>query len=294
MNFLQQVYKGKTDWWRGLIILVFSLPPFLIKYIKGIVSDVFSPLLPKTNNMGLVLTFSPYIFLLIIFTFLFGILHKRPVLTLITSRKKFDWVRLLFSFSTWGVLAIFMMIISVYMDAENYIWNFKIGSFIQLLAVCLTLMTVQIFFSEVLIRAYSLQFFSYLFKKPWVALLITVSVATYLMHLTNKNLLNLVGSFIIIYYIITNLLLGFIVILDDGLEITLGMRMANNLVYLLFVNSRVYSFQRDAVLVNNEGSSVFTVVYCSLLFYPLYFYFLARVYKWGNWKQKFLNKVEKV
>lgn len=294
MNFLQQIYKGETAWWKWLIILAIFLPPLWVVYLRKIIGEVVSPLLSKSKNTSLVIAFLPYIALLIVFVFLFKAFHKRKLMTLITYRKKFDWVRFLFSFTSWGVISILMMIIAVYIDAENYIWNFNAISFIELLAICLTLMAVQVFFSEILIRAYTLQFFTYLFKKPWISLLFVVILSTVLMHLTNRNLLNLVGGEIFIYYLLTNFLLALIVVLDDGLEISLGMRMANNLIYLLFTSSRIYSFQRDSVMVNESGSGIFVVVYTSVLFYPLYFYFLKRLYKWSNWRDKLFKKVEKI
>lgn len=290
MNYLQQAYKGRTTWWRWLIILLVFLHPYVRKLVATYLIAPLSLILPNSKNIALGLNFAVYIVLLAFFIVLFKLLHKRDFFTLISVRKKFDWIRFTLSFSSWGLVTIFMMTVPVFFDYGNFTWNFKLIPFIELLIVCLIIMPFDILFKEVLYRGYLLQYVTFLFKKPWLSLLIITLVYAFIMHIANEKLFTLVGGGIIVYYLLINFLLGAIIILDDGIEVVIGMKMANNLIYILFTTSKVYDVQRDSVLVSESGGSVINIVYLSLLFYPLYFLFLKRVYKWNNWKEKIFGK----
>lgn len=294
MSFLQQTYKGKTDWWRWLIVLILFFTPFLANFFKIVFIKPLSTILPKSKNTDFALALFVSVFLLLIFIILFKFIHKRSFLTLITSRNKFDWFRFLFSFASWGVITMIALIISVYFEPKDYVWNFKLLPFIVLLLISILLIPIQVFFTEVLIRGYLFQTVTYFFKRPWLSLLVTILVTVCLTHSANKSMLNIVGFEIIIYYFVVNLTLGIIVVLDNGLEMSLGVKMVNNLIFTLFTTSKINSIQTDSVLYNKTGSILFLIVYSSIFIgFPLYFYFLKRIYKWPDWRVKLFNKVEK-
>lgn len=289
MSFLQQAYKGKADWWRWLIILAVFVTPFFKSFLK---TNVVKPLLPKPflpsdKNIYIALSLLMYIVLLGVFYLFFKILHKRSFKTLITNRKKFDWLRFGLSFTTWGVFIMILFSLSVFYSPEKFEWNFRLIPFLKYFAICVFLMPAQVFFKATLMRGYLLQAFTYFFKKPWIALLITVAIYSYFMYIGNTGMVKMVGYEILIHYIATALLICFIIIIDDGIEIVLGMTLVNNLISSLFVTSKNLAFQPDSILIKDGSINVFILVYATVFIaYPLYFFLLNKIYKWKNWKQK--------
>lgn len=295
MNFLQQTYKGKTDWWRWLIILAVFFTPFLSDffktyYVKLVLPTTFKP---ENKNLYIIINSSLYIILLFVFILLFRLIHKRSFLSLITARKKFDWLKLWFSFGTWGTLILLMFLSSLLYAPDSFDWNFKLIPFVKYFFICVLLIPFQILFQTALMRGYLLQGVGFVFRKPWVSLLITSSVYCFFMYIQNKEITNLVGNEIFIHYIGLTFLIVLITILDDGLEIALGMTFANNLVASLLITNR--SFHLDSILVNNGEINTFILVYVTVfLLCPLYFILLKKIYKWSDWKEKLFNEVEKI
>lgn len=295
MNFLRQTYRGKYDWWRWLIILTIFFTPFLSDLLKKYCLKLLLPVpfKPEYKSLYIILNFSVYIILLIVFVLLFKLLHKRKFLSLITARKKIDWVRFWFSFGTWGMLMILMFLSTVLYEPNAFEWNFKPVPFVKYLLISLILMPFQILFHTVLMRGYLLQASIFMFKKPWIALIVTAGVYCFFMYMQNERMTNLVGNEVIIHYTSLAFLIVLIVILDDGLEIVLGMTFANNLIASVFVTDR--SMGLDSVLVNDGEANAFIMVYVTaFLLCPFYFLFLKKMYKWDNWRQKLTTKQEKV
>lgn len=172
--------------------------------------------------------------------------------------------------------------------------SIKIFSFLKLLIICLLLVPVRAFFEDVLFKGYFLQSLICYVKFPWVAILINVLVTTILMHIINSYLFDLVGFQIFVYYFVVNLLSCIIVVLDDGLEIILGMKIGNNLSLLLFTSLEIYSDYDKTMLASKTISAVILVTYLSVYIgFPLYYLFLKKTYGWGNWKEKLFVMVKK-
>ncbi|MGY0425488.1 MAG: CPBP family glutamic-type intramembrane protease [Polaribacter sp.] len=173
MNFIQQAYKGKNEWyhWVITIILVFfgwqvlGAIPLLITAFKY--STDFAEFIEagKTNFMGLGIDSNLFLTLMILMFFIglvflyIGVkyIHKRRFTSLITSRKKVDWKRTLFSFCVWGIIAVVITLIGIFLTPENYVWNFKPVPFTILLAVSFLFLPFQTSFEELLFRGYFMQ-----------------------------------------------------------------------------------------------------------------------------------------
>lgn len=292
MNFLQQVYKGKRSWWRWLIILLLFTTPFLKKTLRAEVLKPLLAILPKDKNIYIALSLCMYIILLALFFLMFKVLHKRSFKTLITSRKKFDWLRFGLSFGTWGVISMVVFSTGVLVNPENYSWNFQLIPFLKLFTICVLLMPLQVLFKEVLVRGYILQGFNCFIKRPWVSILVSTLFYAFILYGTNKAMVSVKGAIMIADYLIAGFILGLIVVLDDGLEIVIGTILVNNLIVTLFITSKNYSFQPDSVLIRETETNVFITIITTIISFSLYFYLLTKVYDWKNWREKLLNKVE--
>lgn len=293
MNFLQQVHKGQNHWWRWLLIIALFLLPYLKNFLKSIFDLPLFQLIIKSENALFVSELFVYLPLLLIFYLTFIIIHKRSFLSIITFRKCFDWNRFFFSFAVWGMLTMFILVFSVYFQYEDYVWNFQLRTFLEVLIIASILIPLQTIFTDALIKGYLLQGVAYFTKYSWVSVLLIISLCVFLTHLANEKLLDVIGFQIVLYYIVANTFLVLVTVVDNGQEISLGVKIVNNLIFSVFMTSEANSLRAESVLLNQADSAIFTLMYFSTYAgFPLYFIFLKKMYKWANWKEIFFNKVE--
>lgn len=294
MIFLQQIYKGKTDWWRWLIILIVFATPFFKNFLtESFLKQLLpSPFLPENKNTYIAIKLGVYAVLICAFYVAFKVLHQRDFKTLITSRNKIRWMRFGMGFATWGVFTMVLFSLSVFSTPQAFEWNFRLIPFLKYFFICIALIPFKAFFKPLLLRGYLLQLSTYFFKKPLIGLLVSIVFYTYYMYMGNSEFIKAVGYEILIYYVATAFFIGLIIILDQGMEIVLGMTLVSNLISALFVTSKSFQLQPDSILIKNEGINVFILVYVTVfLAYPMYLILLKKVYKWDDWKQKLYDKI---
>jgi len=201
MNFIQQAFTGKNDWWRYLlsILLIFLgwqlvgiIPLAVVAILHS--SDIHTFQQAAADNfMNLGINANLYLFSMIMM-FAIGLLfvywvitkiHKRSFTSALTSRKKLDWKRIFFAFGIWLLASLLLFGIDYFMAPENFEWNFKFVPFILLVLISLFFLPLQTSFEEVLFRGYLMQSLGYSVTK-------NKSVLRYL--------LLLIGLFCIILY----------------------------------------------------------------------------------------------
>ena len=122
MNYIEQAYKGKNEWyhWLFTIVIVFfgwqllgALPLTMAGWAKSNNAIQFAEF-TKDNFMTAGLD-KNFLLFLILFMFLVGLIflfigvkyiHQRSFTSLITSRTKVDWKRFFYGFFIWGILAV--------------------------------------------------------------------------------------------------------------------------------------------------------------------------------------------
>jgi membrane protease YdiL (CAAX protease family) len=179
--------------------------------------DLFSKLPSNPTLFLILLPFAvvlPFIYLVV------TRLHQRSFLSLITSRDRVDYKKILFSFFLWGTVSALMVIFDYMMSPEDYVWNFKPLTFLILLFISVVMIPLQTSMEELIFRGYLMQGFGVLFKNRWMPLLIT-SILFGLLHIWNPEIDKL-GIHLIWYYIGTGLFLGVITLMDEGIELALG------------------------------------------------------------------------
>ncbi|MFA5298173.1 MAG: CPBP family intramembrane glutamic endopeptidase [Lutibacter sp.] len=308
MKFIQQAYKGNNDWvaYAKTILLVFVgwqiiglVPLFGIGYYYSDSMETFkSSIATVFTSLGIN---SNLYLILIICTFLGGLaslfigvkfIHKRKILTVLTSRERLDWNRIFFAFSIWFAVGIFMFLLDYFMAPEDYVWNFKPTSFFILVIISFLFLPIQTSMEEVLFRGYLMQGFGTWFKKSFVALILT-SVIFGLLHGSNPEVAKL-GWAIMIYYIGTGLLLGILTLMDEGLELSLGFHSANNILAAILVTSNWAAFQTEALFIDvSEPSVGFEMFVPVFVLYPMILLIFSKKYGWTNWKEKLLGHVFK-
>lgn len=145
MNYIQQGFTGKNEWyhWVLTIILVFvgwqiiGVVPLIIS--AAVYSENITEFLNAAadNFMTLGMNKNLFLFLMLImfavglFFLIIAIkyIHKRTVTSIVTSRKNIDWKRFWFGFLSWGTIVVLLSIIGVLLAPENYTYNFNAKPF---------------------------------------------------------------------------------------------------------------------------------------------------------------------
>ena len=308
MNFIQQAYKGKNEWYHWLFatLLVFFgwqilgvLPLIMAVAIKSKSASEFTAF-AQENFMTAGLDKNLLLFLML-FMFFIGFIflgiaikyiHNRSITSLITSRDKIDWKRFFYGFFVWGILAVVMTYISILLAPENFTWNFNAVPFFILVAISVVFIPFQTSFEELLFRGYFMQGIGILVKNRWVPLLVT-SLVFGILHGTNPEVAKL-GQSIMIFYIGTGLFFGIVTLMDEGTEIALGLHAINNITAAFFVTTDWTVFQTDALYIDTSEPSVTWEMFLPVfILYPLMLFLFSKKYGWTNWKEKLTGKIIK-
>lgn len=308
MNYIQQVYKGKNKWYLYLLsvfVILFGwqilgvIPLLIVAVIYSSDINEFKAAL-STNFSSLEIDKNLYLFL-ILFTFFVGLLallfsvkkiHKRSILSLVTSRKKIDWSRYGFAFLL--LLSVLALLIGIELitKPENFIFNFKPIPFFTLLLVSLVMLPIQTACEELIFRGYFMQALGALVKNRWFPLVVT-SVLFGLLHGLNPEVEKM-GSIVMIFYIGTGLFFGITTLMDEGTEIALGLHAANNVASALFITTDWSALQTDAMYIDTSEPDISWLMFMPVfVLYPILLIILSKKYKWTGWRNKLLGAVEK-
>ena len=307
MNYIQQAYKGKKEWyhWMLTLFVVFvgwqfvGVIPLLV--VASMHSASMSELVNsvKDNFMTLGIDNNLFLFLMILM-FIFGLIslfvsvkfiHKRNFTALVTSRESIDWKRFWFGFILWGIIATVVIIFGIFISPENYIWNFEPVPFFTLLAVSFLFLPFQTSFEELLFRGYFMQGIGIIARNRWFPLIVT-SVCFGLLHAANPEVQKL-GSISMVFYVGTGLFYGMTTLMDEGTELSLGLHAVNNIIAAIFVTTNWTVFQTDALYVDTSEPSVgWEMFFPVFVLYPLMLFIFSRKYGWKNWIEKLSGKIE--
>ncbi|MGA9639211.1 lysostaphin resistance A-like protein [Flavobacterium sp.] len=224
---------------------------------------------------------------------LFGIfyiirkVHHQTVLSVTTTRKSVDWNRVFFSFLIWASFTILSIVVTYYLNPEDFEVNFNLGPFLILVVIGTVLIPFQTTVEEYVFRGYLMQGFANLSKNKWFPLMMT-SLIFGMMHLANPEVVKM-GNIIFVYYIGTGLFLGIITLMDEGMELALGFHAANNLISAILVTSDWSAFQTHSILKDvSEPMAGFDIIIPVFVIYPILLFIFNRKYHWTNWKQKLI------
>ena len=241
-------------------------------------------------NMTLFLTLLSFAIGLLALVLWVKYVHKQPMLSLTTSRKKVDWGRVFFGFGLIAVTTIVFTLLDYYNRPEDYVMQFDLVPFLILLLISLVMLPLQTSFEEYLFRGYLMQGIGTWSRNRWLPLILT-SVVFGLLHGLNPEVEKL-GYIIMVFYIGTGLLLGIMTLMDEGMELALGFHAGNNMVAALLVTADWTAFQTPSILKDiSEPTAGVDVLMPVLVVYPIFLGIMAWRYKWSDWKEKLTGKV---
>lgn len=265
--FLEKVYDGKNQWYFYVfsLLIIFtatqigSLP--LAGYLlwknqqlprNGNISAATS------TNAGLALTLLGFAAGFFAIFFCVRYIHRKKSLSILTSRRKLDWSRILYAAAVWGILSLFTLLLPILLSPDqDIVFQFEPIPFFTLVAISLLLFPFQTSFEELLFRGYLMQWSALLFKYRWIAILLT-GVLFGLLHGANPEV-EAFGLWIALpQYILMGLILGFVAVKDDGTELSLGLHASNNILAALTVTSDSSTLQTHALFKNLHPTASWT------------------------------------
>ena len=300
MMFLwDKSYKLKNFWYYILgsfILILFStigqLPmiPFLPSELPSPDADPMDIFKTIPSNLRLFLLLLSFAFVLPGIWLVVKKLHDLPIMSILSSRKKIDLERVLYSFMLWGTVVSAFVFLEYSLNPENYVFNFKVKEFLILAVIAILFIPIQTSVEEIVFRGYLMQGFGNWLNSRFMALFLTSFVFGSL-HLANPEITALGYEFVILY-ITVGFVLGIMTLMDDGLELALGFHAANNLIAALLVTADWTVFQTESILIDiSEPSLGITDWITPFIVFPILLAVFARKYSWTNWKEKLFSKV---
>ena len=292
-------YRLKSFWYYILgsfILILFStigqLPmiPFLPSELPSPDSDPMDIFKTIPSNLRLFLLLLSFAFVLPGIWLVVKKLHDLPIMSVLSSRKKIDLERVLYSFMIWGTVVSAFVFLEYSLNPENYVFNFKVKEFLILAVIAILFIPIQTSVEEIVFRGYLMQGFGHWLNSRFMALFLTSTVFGSL-HLANPEITALGYEFVILY-ITVGFVLGIMTLMDDGLELALGFHAANNLIAALLLTADWTVFQTESILIDISEPSIGIIDWISpFIVFPILLALFARKYSWTNWKEKLFSKV---
>ncbi|MEK7255434.1 MAG: type II CAAX endopeptidase family protein [Bacteroidota bacterium] len=246
--------------------------------------------IPIKQNLLIFLMLMPFVFGLAALWLSVTAIHRRPFKTLITPVSRLNWQKIFFAFALWFVMSAITELIFYAIEPANYHLQFQPEKFFVLMLISLIILPLQTSFEELMFRGYLLQGISLIAPFRWIPLLLT-SVAFGLLHIWNPEVAAFGTEITMAYYIGTGLFLGFLTLMDDSLELALGIHAATNIYSALFVTFDDSALQ-TAALFRTESIEMTWMLPAFLVGAAIFTYVVAKKYGWQDWS-KWHGKIER-
>ena len=296
--FIQQSNLGNTRWWKFLVVLIGlilsilylgQLPLWFFLSRNEIADSVIDKFLQTNDfstlgideNLALLLQLWPFVIGFFYLLFLYPLVHEKPTIKMITSRISMDWGRVFYAFLLWLGLTCSVELLVYFYTPDNYTYQLDWARFLPLLLIAFVLLPIQTSFEELLFRGYLLQGFSLVSAYRWIPILLT-SVLFGMMHTFNPEVQQFGFAIMMPYYIGIGLLLAVCTVMDEGIEIALGVHAATNIYNAILVSFSGSALQTPSIF-RVEELDLPLVMTLSLFTALVFLYLVARKYHWKDW-----------
>ncbi len=293
---LERSLDGQNQWWKYLLVLLLgflvgqllgSIPlvaVFVIVAIKNGGVDVDPANMMNfeawgiDSNLGLFLMVIPFIVSLFFIILLVKAFHQRTYNEVINGRSKIRWKRMFGAFAVWAVLSTVLFVLDLLIDPDNFKLQFELASFLPLVFVCFLFIPLQAATEEFVFRGYLAQGFAGWTKNRIVAILVP-SVFFALLHYANPEVKEFGFWLTMPQYFLFGVFFALISVLDDGIEIAIGLHAANNVFSGILVTHKSSVLQTSALYEQLEMDPmrdfIALFIICALVLIAF-----ARYYKW--------------
>ena len=282
-QYLSLARQGKNAWWRyglTIIIVVFfwqiigAIPFGILVAFLGVDGDPATqfnleafqfegipPLLPY-----LALNFS----LIALFIGLYisiRLLHKRPLISLVTPTSQVRWGRLFKGFGVYFLLAATASLVEAVLFPGRYQLALNLSQFLIFLPIALVITPLQTSAEELFFRGYLMQGIGLKTKNSLIPILVSSLLFT-LPHLLNpetQQSMVLLAAF----YFLFGVFLAWITVKDNGLELAMGAHAANNLFIALIANYHNSALPSSSIFISHLEPlfSLISFIAITLVFY---------------------------
>ncbi len=308
--FLKNAHLGENKWYLYLATLVLVVvgtfvgqaPLTIVILAKASQSDLdqseiaamaesmdFSSL-DMDQNLTVFLLLLTFVVALVFLWIGVRFIHKKPFEAIITPTLKINWKKIFFSFGLWMLLSIGLEFVFYSLQPDIYTFQFQADKFFVLLLIALLIFPLQTSFEELLFRGYLMQGISLISQYRWTPLVLT-SIGFGTMHFMNPEVQAFGLGLSMTYYIGVGLFLGILTLMDNGLELALGVHAATNIYSALFVTFDDSAVQTAALFHTSEvnmGWMLGGFFFAAAIF----IYVVSKKYQWGNWSNCY-GEIEK-
>ena len=306
MSFVSNAFIGKNSFIRyfgGILIIIFAsqvigaIPLAVTMAVKmfsgGGELNFDNPTdlsgLGIDQNVNLVLLLIPFIVGLLGIWLVIRLLHGRTLKQTITGRAEFAWNRFFSAAGFWLVLLILIGVVNYLLNPGNFVLNFQPDKFFILIIIALLLLPLQTAFEEIFFRGYLMQGIIVGSRNLGVAL-ISTSLVFGLLHIFNPEVKEFGIALALPQYVILGLIMGIATLMDDGLELALGVHAMNNVFLAIFITFNASALQTPALFSIKEINPVTDLIELCVAS-VLFIFWASRKYRWNGWATKLMGKV---
>ena len=294
---------GKNDFWRYLLGIVIAFAGYftfqliiMVPLISAAISngismteitqhpnDLFNPEKVGLNkSLLLAMMMGMFVFTLLFLWIGLKFIQQKSLTSIITGFEKIRWRRYFFAFSIWGILITGLTLLSYLISPRDMVVRFNASQFIVLIIVSVILVPIQTATEELIFRGYLMQGLGLAFKNAIAPLIIT-SILFGLLHGSNPEA-EAHGLLVMMpYYILFGAFLGILSLLDEGIELAMGIHCANNLFSCLLICSKNSVLQTDAIFYTTVENPIGEFI-TWLIMAAICFFIFFKKYKFSNWK----------
>lgn len=306
MKHLERAFTGRNGfgWYILIIIISLVIQALAMIPIFGVITflhlsgggdatalslDPMALLKTIDSNIALLALLIPMAISLLTILVLIKVIHKRSFAEVVNGTKKTRWQRVGFGFGIWFAMMALTTLGQYIISPESFTLQFNLSQFIPLFFITLIFMPMQTTFEEVMTRGYLAQGIGSLTKSRLLALLVPAALFA-LLHIANPEIGEYGLGVMLASYFAMALILGISAILDDGIELALGVHAANNMFISLFTTQKGAVFETAAVFEVAKGNPYIELVTLMIAGALV----IAIFYKKYNWQWTTFNKkVEK-
>lgn len=284
MNFIKNALGYKHQWWRYLLNLVLcvifanilALVGFIACIICGISMNDMITIVNSENGYYVLTTFA---LMALAFYLSFKCTHKGKLSLLIKGEQPFSFKSFI---TVFGITTVVLAIITAVEMVIQGNYHFALqAKDLPLLLILFPLVALQTLLEEMVFRAYIPQGLSLFIKNKWVCIVVAAFLFAAL-HAINQPVKE-GGSIFLITYFVIGLALGFIALLDNGIEKAWAVHFANNLVAIFFIVDKKPELTGMPSLFQFNGidaPNYWDIIGTSIVFIAI-FACMYKLYKWN-------------
>ncbi|MDR0368214.1 MAG: CPBP family intramembrane metalloprotease [Bacteroidales bacterium] len=232
-----------------------------------------------SKNTSLLLNLLPFVVALFACILVVKKMHARSFSETVNGTRKVRWNRAFVGFGVWGLFVVAVFFVEYTIDPNNFVLQFDVKTFLPLLFISLLFIPLQTTCEEFIFRGYLTQNVAAWTKNRWLAIIIP-GLLFGLMHSCNPEITEYGFWAAMPSYIIFGLIFGLVSVLDDGIELAMGMHAANNILACLLVTFKGSALVTPAIFyaktIDVNMSTISTAVFGILAVL-----FFAWKYKWN-------------